>query len=151
VPADGLRRLGKYAPLSHLFQEFDDVIDYLKETLKGYAGVTALQWKQLAENSATWNDIQNGWQPLYDPQVAAYLSNGEVGDLDFSTYWNQINCPCLVLHGATSDILKAETAQEMSRKPRTKVIDFEGQGHALSLATPSQIDLVTQWLLKDEG
>ncbi|MGL6188223.1 MAG: alpha/beta fold hydrolase [Holosporales bacterium] len=150
VPAEGLRRLSQYAPVSHIFQEFDDIIDYLKETLRGYSGFTALQWKKLAENSAVWDEIHKGWKALYDPAVAAYLSTSDLTDLDFWKYWNQLNCPCLVLHGAISDILRADTALEMSRKPRVRVIDFEGQGHALSIGTPEQIDLVAQWLLKEE-
>lgn len=151
VPADGLRRLSRYAPLSHIFPEFDNLLAYLKDTLRGYGGFTALQWKQLAENSAVWDEIQKGWRPLYDPATAAYLTNDDITDIDFWKYWNQVNCPCLVLHGVTSDILRADTAQEMGRKPRTTVVDFEGQGHALSLGTPAQIELVTNWLLKEEG
>jgi pimeloyl-ACP methyl ester carboxylesterase len=54
----------------------------------------------------------------------------------------------LVLRGKASDVLLPDTAQEMlTRGPTTRVVEFEGIGHAPSLMTADQIDLVRDFLL----
>jgi pimeloyl-ACP methyl ester carboxylesterase len=53
----------------------------------------------------------------------------------------------LVLRGAESDLLLAETAAEMTRRgPRAEVIEFPGCGHAPALLDAAQIDPLRAWL-----
>jgi pimeloyl-ACP methyl ester carboxylesterase len=59
-----------------------------------------------------------------------------------------IACPVLILRGAESDILTAETAAEMvARKPGTELVEFPGVGHAPMLMNGAQIGVVRDWLL----
>jgi pimeloyl-ACP methyl ester carboxylesterase len=54
----------------------------------------------------------------------------------------------LILRGAESDILTAETAAEMvARKPGTELVEFPGVGHAPMLMNGAQIGVVRDWLL----
>jgi hypothetical protein len=54
----------------------------------------------------------------------------------------------LVLRGALSDLLTAETAAEMiMRKAGTKLVEFEGVGHAPMLMDGAQIGAVREWLV----
>jgi len=67
--------------------------------------------------------------------------------VDLWALWDRINCPVLVLRGAESDLLLAETAQEMTRRgPRAEVIEIPGCGHAPALLDAGQIDPVRAWL-----
>ena len=53
----------------------------------------------------------------------------------------------LVLRGAESDLLSAETALGMQeRGPRARVVTFPGVGHAPALMTEDQIEVVARWL-----
>jgi pimeloyl-ACP methyl ester carboxylesterase len=63
-------------------------------------------------------------------------------------FWDQVRCPTLVLRGADSDLLLAETAQDMTRRgPKAKLVEFPGIGHAPMLMEPGQIISVREFLL----
>ncbi len=52
----------------------------------------------------------------------------------------------LVVRGAESDLLLADTADEMERRgPRARVVTFPGIGHAPALNVPGQIGLVAEF------
>jgi pimeloyl-ACP methyl ester carboxylesterase len=64
--------------------------------------------------------------------------------------WDAIACPVLVLRGAASDLLLADTAAEMTRRgPKAELIEFAGAGHAPALTTTDQITAVREWLAAD--
>ncbi|MGH8768703.1 MAG: alpha/beta fold hydrolase, partial [Burkholderiales bacterium] len=59
----------------------------------------------------------------------------------------QVRCPTLLLRGADSDLLLAETAQEMTRRgPNAKLVEFAGIGHAPMLMAADQIEVVKAFL-----
>ncbi|TGW15876.1 alpha/beta hydrolase [bacterium NHP-B] len=147
IPKEGLQRLMKYVPKNHAFEQFDEVIQFLKSNLLGYKDVTPLQWKQMAEQSVLWDVVNKTWNTNYDPLIASTISTKDVVDIDFWQYWEKLSCPVLALHGANSDILRQDTVNQMACKPGVKTHSFPKQGHALSLATSDQINLVTEFLL----
>ncbi|HEX9301240.1 MAG TPA: alpha/beta hydrolase, partial [Casimicrobiaceae bacterium] len=61
--------------------------------------------------------------------------------------WDAIRCPTLVLRGAQSDLLSADTAAQMAvRGPKPAIIEFEGVGHAPALLSVEQIAPVVRFL-----
>jgi pimeloyl-ACP methyl ester carboxylesterase len=68
-------------------------------------------------------------------------------DIDLSALWQKVQCPVLVLHGAESDLLLAQTARTMAAK--ATVVDIPAVGHAPSLMVPAQIEIVRSWLAQD--
>jgi len=65
-------------------------------------------------------------------------------------YWDAIVCPTLLLRGAQSDLLLADTATAMTgRGPKPKLVQFEGIGHAPMLMAEDQIKVVRDFLLAD--
>ncbi|MNW11361.1 Alpha/beta hydrolase family protein [compost metagenome] len=71
-------------------------------------------------------------------------------DVDLWAVWDRVRCPVLVLRGATSDILPAETAEEMTRRgPKARLMEFAHTGHAPALMTEDQIAAVRDFLLED--
>ena len=66
--------------------------------------------------------------------------------------WDAISCPVLVIRGADSDLLLAETAREMTtRGPGGELVELDGIGHAPALMAADQIALVRGWLARTEG
>jgi pimeloyl-ACP methyl ester carboxylesterase len=56
----------------------------------------------------------------------------------------------LLVRGGDSDLLLAETAEEMTRRgPRAQSVEFEGIGHAPMLMSDDQIEAVREFLLAD--
>ena len=55
--------------------------------------------------------------------------------------------PVLVLRGAESDLLRADTAAEMAQRgPKAEVVEIAGCGHAPALLDDEQVSLVEDWL-----
>jgi pimeloyl-ACP methyl ester carboxylesterase len=63
--------------------------------------------------------------------------------------YDQITAPTLLLRGAQSDLLTLQTAQAMqARGPKARMVEFEGVGHAPTLTSPDQVQVVADFLLK---
>jgi pimeloyl-ACP methyl ester carboxylesterase len=61
--------------------------------------------------------------------------------------WDAIRCPTLLLRGAESDLLSAQTAAAMrARGPKPRCVEFAGIGHAPMLLSPEQIAPVAAFL-----
>jgi pimeloyl-ACP methyl ester carboxylesterase len=70
-----------------------------------------------------------------------------MADVDTWPLWDNITCPALIVRGAESGILLAETAQEMTRRgPPTKLVEIHGVGHAPALMDPFQISTILKFL-----
>jgi pimeloyl-ACP methyl ester carboxylesterase len=63
--------------------------------------------------------------------------------------YDQITTPTLLLRGAQSDLLTLQTAQAMqARGPQAQMVEFEGVGHAPTLTSHDQVQVVADFLLK---
>lgn len=61
--------------------------------------------------------------------------------------FNAIACPLLIIRGAVSDVLSAETARKMSdAKPGTRIVEVAGVGHAPSLGEPEAAAALVDFL-----
>ena len=86
------------------------------------------------------------WGVAYDPRIAIPFRT-QPAPADLWPLWDAIACPTLVLRGAQSDLLSAETARAMSeRGPRPRVVEFAGIGHAPMLLARDQVDAVVGFL-----
>ena len=62
--------------------------------------------------------------------------------------YDRLTCPTLLLRGAESDLLSAETALAMTQRgPRATLHEFAGIGHAPMLVQPEQREVVRSFLL----
>jgi pimeloyl-ACP methyl ester carboxylesterase len=52
--------------------------------------------------------------------------------------------PILVIRGAESDLLRADTARRMAE--RARVVEFAGVGHAPALMAPERIGAIADFL-----
>ena len=92
-------------------------------------------------------DPDGGYRLAYDPAIGAPLHVDNIEDVALWEIWDRITCPVLVLRGAQSDILLAETAAEMTeRGPKTRVVEIAGCGHAPALMAEDQIAAIRDWL-----
>ena len=74
-----------------------------------------------------------------------------LADVDLWPLWDAVRCPSLLLRGAESDLLSADTARAMTRRgprnPPLQLVELPGIGHAPSLMQPEQVALVREFLL----
>ncbi len=146
VPAEGLARIGEYVGKDPVFDDLKGVESYLRFILAGFGDLSDEVWARMAEHSS-WAQPDGRFRLAYDPGIAAPFRAGPIGDVDLWPLWDAIRAPTLVLRGADSDILRADTAQEMTRRgPRPRLAEFASVGHAPSLTTPDQIAVVRDFL-----
>ncbi len=111
-----------------------------------FGPLTDAQWRHLTAHSVV-PDEAGGLRPHYDPGIANAFRPGRVYDVSLWEMWDAIAGPVLLLRGATSDLLLAETAEEMTRRgPRARLVTIPGCGHAPALLDANQIRIVTDWL-----
>ncbi len=143
----GLQRIADYVGKDPVFEDVAAVEAYLRFTLMGFGRLTDGQWRHLAEHSA--RQRPDGLLGLaYDPGIAHAFTAQPMQDVDLWTLWDRVTCPVLVLRGADSDLLTAETAEEMTRRgPGARIIEIPHTGHAPALMSEEQIAVVRSFLL----
>lgn len=149
IPQAALERIRSYVGEDPGFDDLQALDAYLSGIYAPFGPFSDDQWRGLVSSSARRRD--DGRIGLaYDPGIAAPLHAAELRDIDMWAMWESIRCPVLVLRGAESDLLLADTAREMtSRGPRADLVEFEGVGHAPMLMNAEQIGAVRRWLLAE--
>ena len=154
---EALLRIGTYLGHNPLFDTEQAAIDYLAGISVGFGPHTPEQWRALSQPMLRATD--GDWRLHYDPAIAvpfrALLGlDDEQGRAaaaaSQATLWalyDSLSLPTLLLRGADSDLLGADTAQAMTeRGPRAQRVDFEGVGHAPTLVAPDQTEAVRHFL-----
>ena len=91
------------------------------------------------------------WTPHYDPKMVLQFVHHE-DDYDLWEAYDAVDAPTLCLRGEASDLLLADTAEDMRRRgPRAAVVTIAGCGHAPALNVPEQIGLIERFLRGDQA
>jgi len=149
VSAQGLLRIAGYIGNGMDFADKADAMAYAKSVFAPFGIRSEEHWQQVFK--ASFIKLGDGRYTLaYDPGIGKpfmqSVSDG-MAEIDLSGFWNQVQCPCLVLCGEESDILSRATAKAMCEsKPQAELVEWAGIGHAPSLLEPAQIDLIADWL-----
>ncbi|MCC7548895.1 MAG: alpha/beta hydrolase [Burkholderiales bacterium] len=145
IPGAALERLAGYVGRTGPFADAHELERHLRTVHAPFGPLSDAQWSHLAHHSTRRN--QDGSLSLaYDPAIAQALS-GPAQDVVLWPLWDAVRCPTLVLRGADSDLLRADTAQEMTRRgPRARLLDFAAVGHAPALMDEDQIGAVAEFL-----
>jgi pimeloyl-ACP methyl ester carboxylesterase len=147
VGVEALQRIAGYVGQDPSFPDRAGLEAYVREINSGYGPLTDAQWAHLVEHGSR-RDETGAWRQHYDPKIAEPFKQGFSEPVALWPLWGLIACPVLILRGAESDILTAETAAEMvARKPGTDLVEFPGVGHAPMLMDGPQIGVVRDWLL----
>jgi pimeloyl-ACP methyl ester carboxylesterase len=135
--------------------QFDDEISAaraLRALSLGFGDFSDEAW--LALNRPMFRAANGGGIRLhYDPRIANNLQAltpalATAGEVQLWDAYDRLRLPTLVLRGAESDLLSAETATAMAaRGPKARVVTLAGVGHAPMLDRPAQIAPVEGFLL----
>ena len=145
IPKASLERLGNYVGKDPRYASFDEFEQYIRTVSAPFGPLTDAQWRHLTQTNAR-QDNEGRWGPNYDPALGLPFRVAPA-DVVLWPFWDQVRCPTLLLRGADSDLLLAQTAQEMTRRgPKAKLVEFAGIGHAPMLMEQSQIATVRNFL-----
>ena len=149
IPKASLARIGEYVGRDPRFGDLAAAEAYFREIHAPFGALTDADWRHLTEHSVSPAE-GGGYRLAYDPAIAHPFRDAEPQDVDLWALWDLIAIPVLVIRGAESDLLLAETAAEMAaRGPRAEVAEIQGCGHAPALMDDHQIALIRDWLLAD--
>ncbi len=150
IPRAALERIASYVGADPRFNNMAELDAYIREIYAPFGPMTDEQWRGLVESSArTTPEGDIGLS--YDPGIADPLRAMPLEDVDLWPVWDAVQCPVLLLRGEKSDVLLAATAEEMQQRgPQTRVVEFEGIGHAPTLMAGDQVEAIRNWLLNSE-
>ena len=147
VPRASLERLAQYVGKAGTFRDEAALESYLRQVHAPFGPLSDAQWRHLARHSAQ-RTADGSLALAYDPAIAAAFA-GPLNDVVLWPLWDAVRAPTLLLRGTQSDLLLAETAQEMTRRgPRAQLQEFAGIGHAPALMSSDQIEIVRSFLLR---
>ncbi len=149
---DALARIGEYIGQDVRFDSFDEAQAYIKAISISFGPHSEAQWEKLARDVLRQNE-QGQWVRHYDLGLAQPIkaSTPELAAIAQTMLWaayDAIKCPTLLVRGAESDLLTAESAQAMTQRgPHARLVEFAGVGHAPTFVQPEQIAVAVDFLL----
>jgi pimeloyl-ACP methyl ester carboxylesterase len=140
-----LERILAYAGNPSQFDRVSELEQYFRTIYRPYGWLSDDQWRRFTETS-TRRTPEGKVTPHYDPRMVLQFVH-HLADYHLWDRYDAIDVPTLCLRGESSDLLRADTAEEMrSRGPRAVVVTLAGCGHAPALNVPDQLQLVERFL-----
>ncbi|MFT4171665.1 MAG: alpha/beta hydrolase [Rhodocyclaceae bacterium] len=149
ISGQALWRIGEYVGRAPQFASFAEAEQYIRAVSASFGRLSDAQWQHLTEHSI--RSTGGGFRMAYDPGIgdAFRLSPAlAVSDIVVWPTYDLIRCPTLVIRGAESDLLSADTVEEMTRRgPHAESVTVPEVGHAPTLMDEPQIGIVKRFLL----
>ena len=141
----GARRIADYVGAAPRFRTMNEACDYLRSVWAPFGDLDDAKWSQLTVHGLIRED-NGGYSLHYDPAIGDQFRAIDQ-DADLWGLYDRVRQPTLLLRGADSDVLTADTAAAMAaRGPRAEVIEFAGCGHAPALMDANQIAAIHAWM-----
>ncbi len=147
-----LTRISQYVSQPMRFTTFDEASHYIRSISQTFGEHTEEEWHKICSDVLR-KDKDGMWIRHYDLNLGMAMQaiNPDLAQAMQVMMWaayDSISCPTLVLRGAESDLLLADTAIQMTnRGPRAKLVEFENVGHAPTLVHDDQIAPIKDFLL----
>ena len=150
LPRAAIERIMSYVGKATDFRSFADAEQYVRTVSAPFGPLTDAQWRHLTEHSVS-ESAAGAWRLNYDPGIAQNFDAMPAQDIALWEVWDNVRCPVLVLRGMESDLLTRATADAMCRRgPPTRIVEFEGVGHAPALMAAEQIASIRDFLLEPD-
>jgi pimeloyl-ACP methyl ester carboxylesterase len=153
IGIDALQRIGEYLGKAPDFADLAEAEAYVRVVCAPFGALTDAQWRFMTV-VGTRAKPDGGIEMNYDRAIAQPYQKAflEAKEINLWPMYDAIRCPTLVLRGAQSDILLHDTATEMTtRGPRAKLVEVPAVGHAPMFLEESQVRIVQDFLLADQG
>ncbi|NEX61873.1 alpha/beta fold hydrolase [Noviherbaspirillum galbum] len=146
-----LARIGDYIGEDTRFSSFEAGEQYIRAISAPFGTHTDEEWRKMTADVLR-EDKDGQWRRHYDPRIAVPIkaSTPEAAKQAEAVLWHAydaIRCPTLLVRGADSDLLSAETARAMTgRGPKAELVEFAGVGHAPTFLRQDQVDVAARFL-----
>jgi len=155
IEAAALQRIGSYVGQSGFWRTLDEAADALWALSQGFGPHSREQWLALTapQLKPATRDGVDGFTTRVDPGIAVPFRGitpelAKAGEAMLWQAYDRLRCQTLLLRGAQSDLLSADTARAMTQRgPRAQLHEFAGVGHAPTLVHDDQIEVLRRFLL----
>jgi pimeloyl-ACP methyl ester carboxylesterase len=123
---EALQRIGAYLGKAPRFASLADGAAYLRGISEGFGPHTDEEWLALSE--PLFREEGGEWKLHYDPAIALPFAAVTpelvaAGEAALWSAYDQLRCPTLLIRGAESDLLSAETARAMTQRgPNARLV-----------------------------
>lgn len=140
-----LQRLGQYIGKAPTFPTKEDLFKYYKETYQAFGSLPEGHWKKMALYSSFKEDY--GYRMHYDPKIGdAFRASYSFYNFDLWKYWDEIECPSLLLRGELSTFFTQETVDKMlEREGDVRFKEIKNVGHAPMLNKKREINFISSF------
>lgn len=139
-----LERIGAYVKIYPHFVDLHQAERYCRSLYAPFGIMREEDWHAFTTHSVV-ADKGGGYRLHYDPAIAAVFTSA-MEDVDLWPIFDAIKIPTLLLRGAASEVLREDTAVQMTtRGPQPKLVTFQNCGHAPALVTEDQIAVIKDW------
>jgi pimeloyl-ACP methyl ester carboxylesterase len=148
VGASALAGIREYAASNPTFATFEEAREFFKTRYAQFVSHDKPDYWDHITRYSTQQQADGTFTLLCDPAVAQSVPGVPALDVDLWALWDKITCPVFVIRGKNSQVLEADTLQEMKkRQPHIDIYEVDDVGHAPSLAERRQIVRVYEWLM----
>lgn len=145
IPAAAMARIAHYITAVPPLPDAAAALAYIRTIYRNTGPCTEADYQAMARHSIVPLP-GGGYRLRYDPAIAQNFAAIK-GDVDLWAYYDAITCPTLLLRGALSDVLTAETAAQMTtRGPRARLVTIPAIGHFPALMDAAQIATLQEFL-----
>ena len=145
IPEAGTGRIASYVGNPPVYDTVAEMDAWLRRNYAPFGDNSDAFWQRMVDTSVRRTDAGKV-TVHYDPAIVSQFTHHKA-DLDVWDAYDAITAPTLLLRGETSDVLAAQVAAKMvDRGPKPRLVEFAGVGHAPTLATPAEIDLLRNFL-----
>jgi pimeloyl-ACP methyl ester carboxylesterase len=151
ISAAALRRIGAYLSKTWRFASLGELDAHLREVHAPFGALTDAQWRHLAKHSAV-EEPDGQWRFHFDPAIAMRFGIPIWLDVVLWHLWDRVECPVLIVRGAESDLLSADTVRAMlargpaARAGKVSSVELPGCGHAPALMDAAQVAVIRNFL-----
>jgi pimeloyl-ACP methyl ester carboxylesterase len=156
-----LARIGDYIGANPHFATQQEGLDYSRELSASFGSLSDEQWLHLNTPQLRQRctgeacDVARPWHLHYDPQIAVLAKAvtpellAQQTPLAWALY-DSLRQPTLLLRGAESDLISAETAIAMQQRgPKAQVFTVPNCGHAPALQDAAQLQIIEQFICEN--
>ncbi|MEY3799334.1 MAG: hypothetical protein RLZZ406_635 [Pseudomonadota bacterium] len=149
IEAQAIARLGSYVGQPFSFANRADALNRLNTICASFGEHTPDEWETY--NGPMLIERNGLWIMHYDPDIAVPFASvnplmAKAGEMAMWQAFKQIHIPMLIVRGAQSDLLSADTVAQMCKvNSYTRSIEIPNVGHAPAFVKKEQIALAQEF------